>query len=143
MTIAKVIVPVIVTVSVIMNIMAISVSQVFKSKAQQNLLDIWPVLDPRHDASLKGWGIVLNSGGGKQVQCRVQWVLHLGGCQNYGPFLGTLIIGCRTIFGTQKGTTILTTTQFRVCSLRSFIPMWTETSQRMSECIVAEFPVLP
>ena len=28
----------------------------------------------------------------------------MGGCQNYGPFLG-----CRTILGTQKGTLILTT----------------------------------
>ena len=36
--------------------------------AQQNLLDIWAMLNPRHDASRKGWGIVLNSGGGKQVQ---------------------------------------------------------------------------
>ena len=35
---------------------------------------------------------------------------HLGGCQNYGPFLGTLNIGCRIIIWTQKGTIILTTT---------------------------------
>ena len=34
----------------------------------------------------------------------------MGGCQNYGPFLGTLNIRCRTIIGTQKGTIILTTT---------------------------------
>ena len=34
----------------------------------------------------------------------------LGGCQKYGPFLGTLNIRCRTIPGTQKGTIILTTT---------------------------------
>ena len=27
----------------------------------------------------------------------------MGGCQNYGPFLGTLSIRCRTIIGTQKG----------------------------------------
>ena len=33
----------------------------------------------------------------------------MGGCQNYGPFLGTLNIRCRTIIGTQKGTLILTT----------------------------------
>ena len=33
-----------------------------------------------------------------------------GGCQNYGPFLGTLNIRCRTIIGIQKGTIILTTT---------------------------------
>ena len=38
----------------------------------------------------------------------------MGGCQNYGPFLGTLDIRCRTILGTQKGTIILTTTH--VCA---------------------------
>ena len=40
----------------------------------------------------------------------VQFFDCLGGCQNYGPFLGTLNIRCRTILGTQKGTIILTTT---------------------------------
>ena len=35
---------------------------------------------------------------------------HVDGCQNYGPFLGTLNIRCRTIIGTQKGHIILTTT---------------------------------
>ena len=35
---------------------------------------------------------------------------HVGGCQNYGPFLRTLNIRRRTIIGTQKGTVILTTT---------------------------------
>ena len=34
----------------------------------------------------------------------------LGGCQNYGPFLGTLSIRCRILIGLQKGTIILTTT---------------------------------
>ena len=34
----------------------------------------------------------------------------MGGCQNYGPRLGTLIIRGRIIIGTQKGTIILTTT---------------------------------
>ena len=37
-------------------------------------------------------------------------VLHVGGCQNYGPFLGTLNIRCRIMIGTQKGTINLTTT---------------------------------
>ena len=37
----------------------------------------------------------------------------LGGCQNYGPFLGTLNIRCRIIIGTQKGTIILTTTHLQ------------------------------
>ena len=35
---------------------------------------------------------------------------YLGGCQNYGPFLGTLNIRCRIILGIPKGTIILTTT---------------------------------
>ena len=35
---------------------------------------------------------------------------YMGGCQNYGPFLGTLNIRCRIIIGIQKGTIILTTT---------------------------------
>ena len=34
----------------------------------------------------------------------------MGGCQNYGPLLGTLNIRGRLIIGTQKGTIILTTT---------------------------------
>ena len=38
---------------------------------------------------------------------------HLGSCQNYGPFLGTLNIRCRTIIRTQKGTIILRTTHLR------------------------------
>ena len=34
----------------------------------------------------------------------------MGGCQNYGPYLGTLNIRCRIIIGTQRGTIILTST---------------------------------
>ena len=34
----------------------------------------------------------------------------MGGCQNCGPFLGTLNIRCRNIVRAQKGTLILTTT---------------------------------
>ena len=34
----------------------------------------------------------------------------MGGCPNYGPFLGTLNIRCRIIIGIQKGAIILTTT---------------------------------
>ena len=33
----------------------------------------------------------------------------MGGCQNYGPFLGTLNIRCHIIIGAQEGTIILTT----------------------------------
>ena len=36
----------------------------------------------------------------------------MSGCQNYGPLLGPLNTRCRTIIGTQKGTMILTTTQY-------------------------------
>ena len=35
---------------------------------------------------------------------------HMGGCQNYGPFLGTLNLRCRIIIRVQKGAIILTTT---------------------------------
>ena len=34
----------------------------------------------------------------------------MGGCQNYGPFGGTLNDRCRIIIVTQNGTIILTTT---------------------------------
>ena len=34
----------------------------------------------------------------------------MGGCPNYGPFLGTLDIRSRIIIGIQKGTKTLTTT---------------------------------
>ena len=33
--------------------------------------------------------------------------LHMGGCQNYGPFLGTLNIRCRIILRTHKRDPIL------------------------------------
>ena len=42
--------------------------------------------------------------------CICVYYLHMGSCQNYGPFLGTLNIRCRIIIRTQKGTIILTTT---------------------------------
>ena len=34
----------------------------------------------------------------------------MGGCQNYGPFLGTRNTRCRVITGIQKGTIVLTST---------------------------------
>ena len=43
----------------------------------------------------------------------------MGGCQNYGPFLGTLNIRCRNILGTQKGTIVLTTAHIRNVFRRS------------------------
>ena len=36
--------------------------------------------------------------------------VHVGGCQNYDPFLGTLNSRCRIIIGIQNGSIILTTT---------------------------------
>ena len=36
--------------------------------------------------------------------------IYMGGCQNYGPLLGTLNIRCRIITGIQRGTIILKTT---------------------------------
>ena len=47
----------------------------------------------------------------------------MGGCQNYGPFLGTLNIRCRKMIWIQKGTIILTTThmvQLRVETVALF-----------------------
>ena len=45
----------------------------------------------------------------------------MGGCQNYGPFLGTLNIRCRIIIGTQKGAIILTTTHiFSIKYIRKY-----------------------
>ena len=41
---------------------------------------------------------------------RMIWELHRGGCQNHGPFLGTLKIRCRITIGIRKGTIISTTT---------------------------------
>ena len=45
---------------------------------------------------------------------------HMGGCQNYGPFLGTLNIRGRIIIGIQKGTIILTTKHIREIPYRKF-----------------------
>ena len=41
-------------------------------------------------------------------------ITYMGGCQNYGPFLGTLNIRGRIITGTPKGTIILTTTHIHI-----------------------------
>ena len=58
----------------------------------------------------------------------------MGGCQNYGPFLGTLNIRCRIIIGIQKGTIILTTTLmldegggFKVSSAQTCLPKESQT----------------
>ena len=44
----------------------------------------------------------------------------MGGCQNHGPFSGTLNIRCRILIGTQKGTIILTTTHIAVVQVISW-----------------------
>ena len=48
---------------------------------------------------------------------------YMGGCQNYGPFLGTLNIRCRITIGTQKGTIILTTTHIILGLYRVIVPL--------------------
>ena len=45
----------------------------------------------------------------------------MGGCQNYGPFLGTLNHRCRIIIGTQNRTIILTTTLMSFGQCRVFL----------------------
>ena len=40
---------------------------------------------------------------------------HMGGCQNYGPLLGTLNNRCRIIIGIQKGTLIFTSNHILRC----------------------------
>ena len=47
---------------------------------------------------------------GRHIHIHVHIHIHMGGCQNYGPLLGTLKIRGRIIIGTPKRTIILTTT---------------------------------
>ena len=66
------------------------------------------------------WGIECESSTsgflGRTIQTyalQIFWALvytNMGGCQKYGPFLGTLSSRCRIILGTQKLVIILTTT---------------------------------
>ena len=44
----------------------------------------------------------------------LQAILHMGSCQNYGPFLGPDYNTAPIIYGTQKGTLILTTTHINL-----------------------------
>ena len=67
------------------------------------------------------WERMKHFGGQRRPSTSSTWVLveqhvafDMGGCQNYGPFWGTLDIRCRIIIGLQKGTIILTTTH--MCS---------------------------
>ena len=45
-------------------------------------------------------------------------IFHIGGCRNYGPFLGTVNIRCRIKIGIPKGAIILTTTHTGVPEMR-------------------------
>ena len=54
------------------------------------------------------------------------FLCHVGGCQNYGPFLGTLNIRCCIIIGIQNGTIILTTTHVD-CQLGERLPLLVKT----------------
>ena len=58
----------------------------------------------RNPTSDSEWGYFLNMISAHSL------LNAMGGCQNHGPFLGTLNIRCRIIIGTQKGTIILTST---------------------------------
>ena len=42
----------------------------------------------------------------------------MGGCENYGPSLGTLNIRCRILIGVQKQTIILATAHMGICHNR-------------------------
>ena len=57
----------------------------------------------------------------------------MGGCQNYGPFLGTLNIRCRIIIGIEKRTIILTATH--IYEATNEIPSYVE--QVLSESSIA------
>ena len=58
------------------------------------------ILETGSSRPLKGRSL---GGGGLHIY------IYMGGCQNYGPFLGTLNIRCRIRTGAQKGIIILTT----------------------------------
>ena len=47
----------------------------------------------------------------------------MGGCQTYGPLLGTLNIRCRIIIGTQKGTNMVYNPKIVVSIFFSIIPI--------------------
>ena len=59
----------------------------------------------------------------------------MGGCQNYGPFLGTLNIRGRIMIGTQKGTIILTTTHMLDEVLQG-MRLQSEDGGRVGSCFI-------
>ena len=44
--------------------------------------------------------------------------MYMGGCQNYGPFLGALNTRCRITLRTQNGTIVLTTTHIQTDNIQ-------------------------
>ena len=63
---------------------------------------------------------------------------YMGGCQNHGPFLGTLNIRCRIVIGNQKGTIILTTTRMWVAQVREKWSLAASIALRMSKKATCE-----
>ena len=57
-----------------------------------------------------GWIISRSPGDAGNGSPATAPMLHMGGCQNYGPLWGPLNTKCRIVFRIQKGTIILTTT---------------------------------
>ena len=61
----------------------------------------------------------------------------MGGCQNHGPFLGTLNLRCRIIIGNQKGTIILTTTHMdKELKISSSTPKHSLFTGHIAACIL-------
>ena len=71
-----------------------------------------------------GWTIILNRDPRSNV----------GGCQNYGPFLGSLNIRCRIRIGTQKGTIILTTTHVESHNFSKFVEKLRSSREALVAC---------
>ena len=62
---------------------------------------------------------------------------YMGGCQNYGPFLVTLNIRCRSIIGIQQGTIILTTTHIVVyLNILWYIILYYIVIYNILQCII-------
>ena len=59
----------------------------------------------------------------------------MGGCQKYGPFLGTLNIRCRIIVGTQKRDPNIDNHPYSVWDLRPY----DERTWALRECTVGFF----
>ena len=57
----------------------------------------------------------------------------MGGCQNYGPLLGTANIKCRIIIGIQNRTIILTTTHMVSGVYRFIISLFPGNHQQAAE----------